>query len=168
MIITVTKPTVIATVGLPASGKTTWADEQIRKDETGHLTIVNRDLIRDMLRRPFGEDEGLVTDVQHAAIRACLRAGKSVIVDDTNLNPVHLADLQAFAMNQTLTFNLVQHFLFVTPAECVSRDANRPDHEQVGSGVILGLYEKWRHQWPQMDGWQDSAEIRVDGDQCAG
>lgn len=166
--IPITRPAVIATVGLPGSGKTTWADKQVREDETGHLTIVNRDHIRAMLRRPFDKDEDLVTDVQRAAIRACLVAGKSVIVDDTNLNPGMLNDLQAWSMRQVGEFITVTHFLFISPETCAERDRCRPVEQQVGGSVITALYERWRGHWPQMDGWESLPSLKVHGDPCAG
>jgi predicted kinase len=169
MIIDVTEPSVFATIGLPGSGKTTWADEQVRSDDTGNLTVVNRDHIRAMLRRPVSADEKLVTDVQYASIQACLKAGKSVIVDDTNLNPEHLASLSAFSHTQVKNFTVCAWFLHVPPSECVTNDLKRPEEHQVGSHVIYDLYARWREVWPQMNGHpREAPELRLGGEPCAG
>lgn len=173
------EPTVLFTVGLPGSGKSTWADEQVTQDPTGLLTVVNRDHLRAMLRRPLGSDEGLVTDVQLAAIRAALSRRVSVIVDDTNLNPDYLQSAQASLLRAVpgLSIATVMHFLHVHPGECIERDALRPESQRVGKEVIWELYSQWRGTWPQMDAWQNAPAVSVDpaevswsrpGGPCAG
>jgi predicted kinase len=66
--------------GVSGSGKSTYAEAQ-----AGHPAIVSRDRIRMSL---FGTenfiDEDLVTAVEDSAIAAALKAGRNVIVDDTN------------------------------------------------------------------------------------
>lgn len=173
------EPTVLFTVGLPGSGKSTWADEQVTQDPTGLLTVVNRDHLRSMLRRPLGSDERLVTDVQLAAIRAALSRGVSVIVDDTNLNPDYLQSAQASLLRAVpgLSIATVMHFLRVHPKECIERDALRPESQRVGREVIWELYSQWRGAWHQMDAWQNAPAVSVDpaevswsrpGGPCAG
>jgi predicted kinase len=73
--------------GLPASGKSTFAQAWVaeRPDERAR---VNRDDIR---FNTFGryvlpnDLEMVITKIEHATIAALLRAGKSVIIDNTNL-----------------------------------------------------------------------------------
>lgn len=66
--------------GVSGSGKSTWAENQTGK------VIVSRDRIRVSL---FGDermtDEPLVTVMQDAQIEAALKAGRDVIVDNTNI-----------------------------------------------------------------------------------
>lgn len=73
-------PRLIINRGVSGSGKSTWARMQ-----TGFI-IVSRDEIRMQL---FGTesftDEDAVTIVQDAQIKALLKAGRDVIVDDTNI-----------------------------------------------------------------------------------
>ena len=79
-----TIPTLHYTVGLPASGKTTWARELCRiKPRT---VRANRDDLRQLLHegRFSGGNEKVVTKVQEAVIRAGLADGRDVVVDDTN------------------------------------------------------------------------------------
>lgn len=144
-------PAVIVTVGLPGSGKTTWTDAQIAANPDGGLVAVSRDHVRRMLRTPVGRDEEMVTGIQRDVIRAAVDAGKSVIVDDTNLNPEHLQSLQQFALGITSSFTVCSQFLFVPLVVCVERDAQRPEAERVGGKVIVGMYKRWRLSWRQMD-----------------
>ena len=73
--------TLYLTVGLPRSGKSTWAKS------TGH-PIVNRDAIRLALhgRAYIQESESMVTAIEDYMVRALFEAGHDcVIVDATNL-----------------------------------------------------------------------------------
>ena len=72
----------IITRGLPGSGKTTWA-----KAQPGTVRV-NRDELRRMMHGGHtgeGWAERQITVAQRAQIEALLRAGVSVICDDTNL-----------------------------------------------------------------------------------
>ena len=74
----------ILTIGLPASGKTTWTNHEIqcRPDYVN----VNRDDIRLMLQgreryNKFSKwREKLVSEIQTATVKEALLAGKSVII----------------------------------------------------------------------------------------
>lgn len=148
--ITIEHPTVIATVGLPGSGKTTWADQQVNKDKTGKLVVVNRDHIRAMLRRPYPTAEELVTRVQYAAILSALASGCSAIVDDTNLNPEHLERLQSLALNEGASFVIVATFLFVPLETVLTRNRTRPAQQQVPEEDIRRMRDRWSKEWPQL------------------
>ena len=80
----------IATRGLPASGKTTFA-RRLQPD----VVRVNRDDLRRMMHgaRLFTQwAEGQVTRAQRAQVEALLAARVSVCVDDTNLRSRTLRD----------------------------------------------------------------------------
>ena len=74
-------------VGIPASGKSTYAKEFI-KGKSNKWIIVNRDNIRNMLGEYWiPTREKLVTDIEDDMIQEGLRHGYNVIIDATNLNP---------------------------------------------------------------------------------
>lgn len=143
-------PTITATVGLPGSGKTTWADQQVAVDITGTLVVVNRDHIRRMLRKPYPADERLVTHIQHASIRAALAMNRSVISDDTNLNPDHLHALRFIARDHGAGFRVNTQFLQVPLDEVIRRNSQRPKLERVSDNTIRALAMRWADQWPQL------------------
>jgi len=73
-------------VGIPASGKSTYA-RQFIKNKSDKWIIVNRDNIRNMLGEYWiPTREKLVTDIEDDMIQEGLRHGYNIIVDATNIN----------------------------------------------------------------------------------
>ncbi len=128
----------IATRGLPGSGKTTWA-----KAQPGWR--VNRDDIRAMFSSAWdysrADDEDAVTAVQYATIRILLGLGRTVLVDDTNLRPSTLDALRAIAVECGAEFH-VEDFTHVPVEVCLERDAARQGRERVGERVIRDMHER--------------------------
>jgi predicted kinase len=130
----------IATRGLPASGKTTFA----RRLQPG-VVRVNRDDLRRMLHgeRLFTQwAEFQVTIVQRAQVEALLRARVSVCVDDTNLRSRTLRDWAELADRLGAEFE-VHDFTDVPLEECLRRDAERPEADRVGEAAIRRLHERY-------------------------
>jgi Predicted kinase len=130
----------ILTRGIPASGKTTWAREWVARDPT-HRARVNRDDIRESV---FGElpryDEFHVTCLQNDMIKALLYAGRSIVVDNTNLNDVHVQQLRNLGRMYTATVTILN--FPVALSEALRRDTGRT--RKVGSDVI----RRFAHQYP--------------------
>lgn len=135
------------TRGWPASGKTTWARNYVA-DNPGAVRI-NRDDFRKMLygapKTVLGHaNEQAVTVAQHAAIEASLRAGSTVIVDDTNLRLRNARRLVDIAVKAGVEWH-VEDFQ-VTLEECIERDNQRTD--AVGEEVIRGIAQRFPYgQW---------------------
>lgn len=131
----------IFTVGLPASGKSTYAMKQVaaRKPE---IVNVNRDDIRRMQFGGFtGEqtDENLVTFIAQTMINGAFKKDRSVIISDTNLNrSIVRGNIQiAHKWGATVRFEYFE----VDVEECIRRDSNRI--EAVGEKVIRGMYNRY-------------------------
>lgn len=129
----------IMTIGLPASGKSTYARTL---SESGYYRV-NKDDIRAML---FGEHykrkhEKQVIWTRDAMIREALGHGKSVVSDDTNFNPVHQRTLQKIAEEFGAQFEVNDSFLKVPLEECIRRDLKRP--HPVGERVIRSMYNQY-------------------------
>lgn len=122
----------IYTVGLPASGKSTWAKKYV--EENSNFLRVNRDDFREMLNGYKFSDktEKLVTKIHTQLIKDCLSAGFSVVCDDTNFNPktVKIFNEISEEFDCTLT---VKDFTWVDLQTCIDRDSkrNRPVTEKI-------------------------------------
>jgi tRNA uridine 5-carbamoylmethylation protein Kti12 len=141
--------------GLPGSGKTVRAKAEVVQHPRGAVARVNRDDIR---QRVFateylpgtGAFEGLVTVAQHAQITALLHEGVTVICDDTNLYPEHIAALMRVAVAAGCGWE-IRDFTHVPVSTCIARDRTRllsPHGGYVGEEIIRRMYDKH-----SVDGW---------------
>lgn len=134
-----TTVSLICCIGLPGSGKTSWAKQYIA-DHSGWVRV-NKDDIRLQLKHQgwkwsqLAENQTVVPE-RDRQIRTALGAGYSVISDDTNLAPKHLYALQDLADEYGATFD-VRSFLNVPIGDCIRRDGLRL--EPVGEAVIRKL-----------------------------
>lgn len=131
------KPKLLVLKGLSASGKSTEAKRLVA--EEGYFRT-NKDTIRKEL---FGDDykrkdEKKVVKERDRLVRKALSEGKDVVVDDTNLNPVHIKDLMNIAKEMNVIFKVDDSFLDVSLTECIERDKKRED--SVGEQVIRQQY----------------------------
>ena len=143
--------TLIATVGLPGSGKTTRARAWVAAGPH-HRARVNRDDIRRMChggRLGTDAQEAQVTAAQHAAVTALLAAGVDVVVDDTNTRPEFRDALRRLAMVAGAEF-VVWDLTGVPVEECIRRDAQREGSARVGEGVIrmMAAEVEWHRREP--------------------
>lgn len=129
------------TVGLPGSGKTTWAKAEAGRTGAARL---NRDGLREIM---FGgytgrrEHEDAVTKVQFAGIAALLDAGQDLIVDDTNMRAEHRGRFLRLSYEASCRV-VVQDFTDVPIETCIERDAARTVG-QVGEQVIRNMWAKY-------------------------
>jgi predicted kinase len=129
----------IATQGLPASGKSTWAAEQVKKNP-GNTVVVNRDSLRVMLHgdTKWSKGKEKATKVaRDALIRAGLADGLTVICDDTNIQHGVVDHLRELAREFGAHFE-TKDFTDVTPEECIKRDLTRD--RSVGAEVIMRMF----------------------------
>jgi predicted kinase len=147
------------TRGLPASGKSTYADRLL--ENWKDLVRIERDLLRDQLYGPHGriyvkpddwemseddfrsfvaERENTVTKAQEALADVAIKAGKSVIISDLNLRAQYVRTWAKFAAQRGVQFDTIK-FDDVTLDELISRDNSREN--AVGESVIRMLWQKF-------------------------
>lgn len=140
--------TLIITRGLPASGKTTYANAWMARGQPNRRVRVNRDDTRKNLYGVYWgltyEQEQAVTVAQHASIAALLRAGHDVIVDDTNLRLKHARTLAQIAKTAGCLYRVID-FTHVGVDECVRRDDARRKlgERSVGEDVIRNMHVRY-------------------------
>lgn len=125
--------------GLPGSGKSTYAREQLDKNPNG-VKRVNKDDLRAMLDNSnfTGKSEKFILDIRDMIILKALEEGKNVIVDDTNLNPTHEARIRQLVKGKAD----VEIKEFNTPVEeCIKNDLKRLN--SVGKDVIMKMYNEY-------------------------
>lgn len=123
--------------GLPASGKSTYAKELAAN---GYVRV-NKDDLRAMLHSSkwSKQNEKQVLQIRDQIVSDSLAAGKSVVVDDTNLAPKHSERLKELAKQYGATFETK---FFDTPIEeCIKRDLGRQN--SVGEKVIRDMYKQF-------------------------
>ncbi len=77
---------VYVTIGLPGSGKSTWAKNIAKSDD--NIVIINRDGLRSMIRGEYVFDvryERLIKEATDDMIMRSLESGFDVIIDETHI-----------------------------------------------------------------------------------
>ncbi len=140
--------------GLPASGKSTWAKEQVLKNPD-QIKRVNKDDLRAMLDVSHYSkgNESYVLQLRDTILLTALDLGKSVIIDDTNFHPKHEARIRElvedfnkgrygeFYKTPTNPVQVEVKQFIVPPEECIIRDLKR--YNSVGSKIIMDMYNKY-------------------------
>lgn len=143
--------TITACIGLPGSGKTTYSLEEVAKNPYW-LVRVNKDDLRAMCSNWVysKSNEHFILEIRDTIITEALMNGNHVIVDDTNLNPIHILRFKEIA--KTLAHKKVQvvikDFRDVPIEVCIARDAARS--KPVGEEVIRKMANDFmRHHTPE-------------------
>ncbi len=134
----------IVTVGVPASGKTTWAEKFCAN---GKSVNVNRDDTRQELFGPFkwGEykftkqNEELVTKVNKDKAMLALRQGKNVVISDTNLVPERREEWRNIA--KELGAEYEEKLFHISFDEAFARDKAR--EMSVGGKVLTTMFQNY-------------------------
>lgn len=135
---------VILTRGIPGSGKSTWAKQL--QDEKPHVyKRLNKDEMRVMLDNSIHSknNEQFVLRMEEFMMIEALKAGKHVILDNTQIGDFHVERVKNVLKNNGLQGRvLVEIKEFDTPLEeCIKRDLKRAN--SVGEHVIKKMWKQW-------------------------
>lgn len=151
----INKPTIFYCVGLPASGKSTWAETH--KEELNAVVHAS-DSIREELGNINDQSKNeLVFKILHQRIKDDLSAGKNVIYDATSLNRkrriAFLQELKNIPCEKICV-------LFATPFQlCCARNFARD--RQVPEEVLTRMYKNYDAVW-YSEGWDDIQIVWAD------
>ena len=136
----------ILTVGVSASGKSTWAEKM---ENEGWMTVCRDDIRFNLLNLPYSQrdwskwnwkrEKEVNAIVDKLIMESCVN-GYNVIISDTNLNPKHRASLIKKLEDIGYTVELKE--FPVTFEEAIRRDNLR--RNGVGSSVIARQWEQWQ------------------------
>jgi predicted kinase len=141
----------IITRGLPASGKTTWAKAWVAEEQRLRARVNRDDLRLNLYGLPAPlpwELEQAVSAAQQEAVRGLLRAGRSVVVDDTHLRQRYIRAWREIADDEGADFSVNADFLDVPVEECIRRDHDRYAYghgPMVGADVIMDMSDRLKN-----------------------
>jgi predicted kinase len=131
---------VIFTVGLPASGKSTWARNFVEKNKD--WIRISRDDLRNMRGTYWiPKQEKLITKLEVDGVLTALEFGKNAVVDATNLNPGFLEGFVKKIKDEYPDTQIEKKFFEIDVKEAIKRDLTRT--ASVGAEVIQGMYDKY-------------------------
>jgi predicted kinase len=131
---------ILILVGLPASGKSTFANNLLLA-EPGCWVRSNKDSLREMAHASHWSknNEKFILKLRDQIIMMAMADGKNVIIDDTNFGK-HINHIKDLVKGQAIV-EINDSFLQVPVEECIRRDALRP--KPVGKGVIMQMYRRY-------------------------
>ena len=133
-----TDQTIIVLIGLPASGKSTYAKNFIADNPS--YRRVNKDSIREMINfsKWTNKGEALVQKIRDAIIHQMITSGYNVVIDDTNLQQIHIDNFKSIA--ELYNIDIKFKYFNVSIEECIKRDSQRDINSRVGESVIRRLW----------------------------
>src|SRR3990167_8694484 len=131
------KPELLVPIGLPASGKTTLSKAWQADDPDARIRVSWDELRVGMFGENWifnrKEEEQMKAQARRIVFDA-LRAGLSVVVDNTNLSKHVRASWKAVADEHNA--NYIEHDVPTSLEECIHRDRRRDGAARVGQAVI--------------------------------
>lgn len=151
-----TKPLmIVALVGLPGSGKTTYAKMLVKDDHS--FIRISRDDIRRMLTGMQNKDASwnachdrgwadLTRHFRSALVMEALKQGKNVVVDECHLFLPARQEIEEVAHQARLILDqpvlLRFHNMNKDVETCIKHDRQRVDNERVGESAIRSMHRK--------------------------
>ncbi len=132
--------TIFMLKGIPASGKSTWAKQQIQK-YPGKYKRINKDDLRAMMddNQWSRKNEAFTIGIRDDIIAVALAKGYDVIVDDTNFNEAHYASICERA-KRTGDVRVLEKYFELSLKGAIDRNEKRLNAVPVG--VIHQMYNK--------------------------
>lgn len=132
---------ILILVGMPASGKSTWAREFVSINE--NWIRINRDDFRMMLKNSAICDskvESIISDLEFSSIENALYRKMNVIVDNTNLRSKYIQSfVKKFKYRADIDFKLFD----ISIEEAIERNSGRDN--PVNNGDMIKMNERYKN-----------------------
>ena len=130
-------PEILMLVGLPGSGKSTHASQWLDQDPSNRERL-SYDMLRLEMYGPdwvfnYPEEKAMKTE-GFRRLREWVLAGKSVVIDNTNMTTKARESWRSIAHDLNVTLH--EKWMETSISECVARDAKREGKARVGRAVI--------------------------------
>ena len=142
---------IILTRGIPASGKSTWAKQEVLKDPE-HSVRINRDDLRNMSGQYWvPAREKYILSCRNLLLNTAIYMNfNTIIIDDMNLNPkdFEYVSIVVHKVNEIIKDTKNQYkiefkdFTNVPLNVCLERDNKREN--PLGEKVIRGIFNKYQ------------------------
>lgn len=143
------KRKVFMTIGLIASGKSTYAKNLVK--ENPNIQRVSRDDIRSMTTdyQFTSENEKIVDKLYRSLIETYLiSTTKDIIMDEQNLNVERKEEFKKWILSIEPDVEFIEIEFPITLGEAIERDSKR--ERPIGKSVIKQTYQKYEIQLKQM------------------
>ena len=136
------KPKIFMTIGIPGSGKSTWAKTQVGNGET---IIVSNDDLRVMFNNSLWQTdstirnrtESFVSQSKEELIALAIKNHTNVIVDATHISKKYEDRMRELFADKAEI--VIKDFTDVPVEDCIKNDLKRPN--SVGSRIIYQMYD---------------------------
>lgn len=131
---------ILILIGIPASGKTTWAKDFVKKNDK--WVRVSRDDFRFMLKdlgKLDHKDEELISENMDNVIENALYLGYNVVIDNTHVKKSHINEvIERFKYQADIDYQVFD----ISLEKALERDKNRD--KEVGEEVIRRMYNNYK------------------------
>lgn len=134
--------TIILLKGLMASGKSTWALEEMRRNP-GKYKRINKDLMRAMIDGDHytPKNERFILDIRDRIVEKALLGRYDVIIDDTNFSDKHWVRMCEIA-RYIGDIRVREKYFPITLKEALERNSKRTESAHVPEDIIINVYDK--------------------------
>jgi predicted kinase len=146
----------ILTIGIPCSGKSTWAEQYCRENIA---VEINRDNIR---MEMFGleryndykmtkEKESYVSEVGKEKIELCAKTKQDIVISDTNLNKKYRNEL--IKKLESLGYDVEIKIFDIEYFDAIKRNDKRKD-KQIPRSVMYDMYRRYMEFLEEEGEWE--------------
>ena len=132
---------IILCCGIPASGKSTWAREEVKKNP--NIVRINMDDLRASLFNSVysEENEKIIKKLRKSIIVDAIKSGRDIIDDNTNLNYRTFDDICKIANEVNIPCMVTEKPFYIELDEAIARNAKREGFACIPEDAIRKMWK---------------------------